>query len=482
MKYNFIKSIAVAALVATSLTGCINDDDYGVPNAECVEQSLTANKTIAEVYAAAPNVAGQYTPAQVEALKYTADDVIEGYVVSNDERGNFFKIVYLQTKPTDGSAPIGFNVAIDKNTLFGANFIPGRKVFIKLKGLFAVKQYNTLAIGDMYVNNDLSPSDPAATFSFGRIPEFKYADNIIPGCTEVSEDELARPLTLAQAVTNANLNTLIDLQNVQFADGEPGEPYYDANNDIGGATNRTLTSGSTTLIFRFSSFANFSGKAIPSGSGTVRGVLTKYGSDFQFMVREESDIQLDQPRIDSAPPIGGTALVYGPYNETFESYAVANKVFPNAINDAATGSRYWQVATFGGNKYIQMTSFGGAAESNRTLFVVPANFGTATDAGNAGSFQFQSKDGYNNGGVLKVYYSTNYVPGGDVTTATLVDITSNFAIATGSASGYATNFTNSGIYAAPVSLAGNGYFIFEYKGSGITGLTTTMQLDNIKVQ
>jgi Family of unknown function (DUF5689) len=476
MKYNFIKSIAVAALVATSLTGCINDDDYGVPNADCIEENLAANKTVAQVFAAAPNVLSSYTAAQIEPLRYTADDVIEGYVVSNDERGNFFKTVYLQTHPTDGSAPVGFSVAIDKNTLFGANFVPGRKVYVKLKGLFAVKQYDALAIGDMYVNNELSPSEPAATFSFGRMPEYKYANFVIAGCSEVSEDELARPLTLAQAVTNANLNTLIDLQNVQFADGEPGLTYYDADNDIGGATNRTLTSGSNTLIFRFSSFANFSSKLIPSGSGTVRGVLTKYGSDFQFMVREESDIQLDQPRIDSAPPIVPGTLTYGLYNETFESYAANNQIFPNAINDAAVGSRYWQVKTFGGNKYIQMSSFGGTAEANRALFIVPVDFTAAS------ILNFQSKDGYNDGAVLKVYYSTNYTPGGDINAATLTDITSTFAIATGSTSGYATNFTNSGNYNIPASLTGNGYFIFEYTGNGNGGPTTTMQLENIKVQ
>jgi hypothetical protein len=66
--------------------------------------------------------------------------------------------------------------------------------------------------------------------------------------------------------------------------------------------------------------------------------------------------------------------------------------------------------------------------------------------------------------------------------ATLVDITSSFTIATGTTSGYANNFTNSGDYVIPASLTGNGYFIFEYSGNGVGNvLTTTMQLDDIKV-
>ena len=97
-------------------------------------------------------------------------------------------------------------------------------------------------------------------------------------------------------------------------------------------------------------------------------------------------------------------------------------------------------------------------------------------------FSFKSKDGYNVGNVLKVYYSTNYTAGANIGQATLVDITSSFTIATGATSGYAVNFTNSGDYTIPATLTGNGYFIFEYSGNGVGNvLTTTMQLDDVKV-
>ncbi len=45
---------------------------------------------------------------------------------------------------------------------------------------------------------------------------------------------------------------------------------------------------------------------------------------------------------------------------------------------------------------------------------------------------------------------------------------------------FVSEFINSGIYAIPNSLTGNGYFIFEYNGT--TGITTTMQLDDIVVK
>lgn len=463
---HYIKSAVLALAVSALLTSCV-DDDFGTPNMNCVEPALTVNKTVADVKATTPT---SYT-------KYTADDVIEGYVTSSDERGNFFKAVYFQTKPTDGSAPVGFTVAIDKTTLFGANFYPGRKVYVKLKDLYSMLQNGILSIGDQYTSNGLDPQDPNAVLAFGRIPEYKYAQYIVPSCVEVSEEQLVRQMTITQALNDANLGTLIELQNVQFTDAEVGQTYYDENssNTAGGATNRYITDATgSTLAFRTSSYANFSGNKISAKSGSIRGVLTKYGSDYQFLARSEDDIKLTSDvRIDPAPPIVGTSLVYGAFNETFESYATNASTFPNAINDAAVGNFYWQVKSFSNNKYIQFSAYNNTSAENRVLYIVPANFSTNKN------LSFQTKDGYNNGNVLKVYYSTNYTPGGNIADATLVDITANFSIATGSSNGYATNFTNSGTYAIPAT--GQGYVIFEYAGSA-AGVTTTMQIDNVKLQ
>ena len=110
----------------------------------------------------------------------------------------------------------------------------------------------------------------------------------------------------------------------------------------------------------------------------------------------------------------------------------------------------------------------------KAVFVVPVDFTAAN------KFSFKTKDGYNDGQPLKVYYSTDYVPGGSYSQATLVDITSSFSLADGSTTGYAATFTSSGDYIIPASLTGNGYFIFEYDGT--TGKTTTIQIDDIKIQ
>ena len=132
---------------------------------------------------------------------------------------------------------------------------------------------------------------------------------------------------------------------------------------------------------------------------------------------------------------------------------------------------------FNGSKYLQTSAFNNGC--SKVYFIVPVNFTLAN------GFSFKTKDGFNDGNPLKVYYSNNYIPGGNITQASLTDITSNFIIADGknsipsTSTGYAANFTNSGTYSIPTSLTGNGYFIFEYDGT--TGNTTTIQLDDIVI-
>ncbi|NUY81245.1 hypothetical protein HUK80_10090 [Flavobacterium sp. MAH-1] len=468
--------IKISGLLLLSIglfTGCVNDDDYSAPQNECVDPGLTANKSVADVKLAATS-----TP-----VEYMADDIIEGYVTSNDEKGNFYKTVYLQTLSTDGSLPIGFSLPLDLTTSFGEGFYPGRKVYIKLKGLHTAIVDGILSIGGIYQPN---PNEPA---EIGRLNETEWKNFVFLSCDEVAESQLVTAVNFTNLFQNQYQGLLVDIQSVQFADSSLGRKFYDVDSG-GGATNHLIESATLPQtggqeFIRFSSFASFAGQMVPEGSGTIRGVLTKYQDDFQFLVRSQSDLHLDGPRVDPYPAVGGSAIVYsGSFTENFESYSAGSNttgqyIFPKYINDAVVGSRYWRVRSNGTpvNKFIQMTSFGGTPENNRTLFIVPVDMTAAN------TFKFDSRasflvTGHNS---LKVYYSMDYIPGSDITDATLVNITSNFSISTGTTSTGA--FTPSGTYNIPSNLTGNGYFIFEYIGSGISdpAFTTNMDLDNIVV-
>jgi len=59
----------------------------------------------------------------------------------------------------------------------------------------------------------------------------------------------------------------------------------------------------------------------------------------------------------------------------------------------------------------------------------------------------------------------------------LVDITSSFTVGT------STSFVSAGTYTIPAAVTGNGFFVFEYTGSGLSNprLTTNFGIDDITV-
>ncbi len=459
---NKIRTTFIIGVIAF-FTSCVKDTFKTPVLDNCINPGLSKTKEVVTIYKMAINPVAKSPSVIPNTPIYSADDIIEAYVISSDEGGNFYKSMYFQ--PLDGSK--GFNFSIDEVNVYTKNLQPGKKVFVKLKGL-AFANPTSLATGLTF------GAPPTEQYVVDRLSGLTYKNYIIPSCDMVNENDIVHPITLAQANTDTYLNTLVEFDNVQFSD-ESSSGMFDTFRNDDYDSSIYITNGTNSMIVRTSRFANFAGYQVPSGRGKIRGVLTKYNTGYQIIMRTERDAKMPNPRVDYILPIGGTALKYLPtFSETFQSYAVTTKgaVFPKYVNDAYFGSRYWDVKLQGTNKYIQMSSFGSGG-SNKTYLAMPVAF----TPGN--KFSFKTKDGFNLGSVLKVYYSTNYVPKGDMSKATLVDITSNFIISSGSLTGYATNFTNSGNYVIPVNLTGNGFFIFEY--SGTSTRTTTMEIDDIIV-
>lgn len=448
LKYTFAALALVATLVTTS---CANSDDVSVP--EIKYHQATPTITLDELYA----------KANTTLQQYTENDVLEAYVASSDAGGTFYKSVSLQN--LEGTK--GFSISVDMYNISN-DMAPGRKVYIYLKDLYFSIVNGSLVLGDIYEET-----------SVGRLRPQDFYKKVFPSNVLVPETELMKTITLADLKNDNHINTLVEIENVQFSDDAIGKTFYDPNNVLGGATNHNIVDPTGTMIFRTSEFAKFASNVVPENNGKIRGVLTKFNSDYQFMARTLSDIQLTNPRVRPVTAIGGTNMTFAPtVNENFESFEVAAtaSTFPQYGNDYTLGGRYWAVKTFQSNKYIQLTAFGNSAETTKSYFIVPVQFN-----GN-NSMSFETKDGYYNGNVLNVYYvpAANYTYGDYINTAGFTNITSQFTYSTGTASGYAANFTPSGNYQFPSSVTGNGYIVFEYSGSKT--VTTTIQIDNIKFQ
>lgn len=262
----------IVIITTVLLSGCVNNDDYSTPNLVCSDTALT------------PTMLSQEIQATTSIQEYEDNDIIEAYVVSSDRSGNFFKTISFQSPDKS----FAFSVPVDDNSLF-VNFEPGRKVLIKLQGTYYQIYNGSLEIGAIDVSQGYA--------IVGRLSTFEYKDILNRSCTVVNEEQLLQYPTIPELLNDTYINKLVELQNIQFTNDAPGETYYDQTNDTGGGTNYLITDeAGNTVIFRTSSFAHFAGNIIPAQSGTIRGVLTKYGNTYQFMVRTEEDIKLTSPR------------------------------------------------------------------------------------------------------------------------------------------------------------------------------------------
>jgi hypothetical protein len=454
MKTSIIKSIFAFALL-TAFTSCTESDNgYDSVSKEVPTYELTTTKTVATVIATATT-----TPTV-----YTNDDVIEAYVTSNDAGGNFYKSISFQDVQTGGPAPLGFSVSVNQSMLFERGFYAGRKVYIKLKGLAIAKIFGTLQIGHI---------DPTNNTRISGIEGLEMSNFLFPSATIVDESTLVRHMTLAAAATDIVQNTLIEIDNVQFSDNSLARTYFDV--DSGGvATNQDIvdaTNFGRSRYCRISKFAPFSTGNVPTGRGTIRGVMTKYNSDYQFLVRSESDFKLTSPR---------TYNFVSTLNENFTSYTASGSynvfttptAFPNYLNFAPVGDKKWFVKTGG---FLEMSAFGGTIEDTKAYFIVPVNMTAASSI----KFDLKSTFFLNSLG-FKLYRTTDYVPGMKIQDATLTDISTACNQAFPTANATLTAVT----YNIPTAVTGNGYFVFEYVGTNIaTGpaVTTTIDIDNIIV-
>ena len=458
----FFKNVFIATTALLTVSSCVDNDDFDIPPVNCNDR-WEANTDIAAVKA----LNDTSTPFQI-----TTDSVLEGYVVSSDETGNFFKSVTIQDSPSNPSA--GMTIEMDVTNTYN-RFPVGSRVLVDLNGLYVAKDRGSYKVGSTF--------DTDGVLRVGRMAEVDALAHVAASCDPVVEITPQSFSRIPDALNESNVNTLIRLENVQFQSAGNGQTYYDENNAFGGATNVVVEdSEGNTMVLRTGSFADFAADILPDGSGSLTAVLSAYSnsnnvtpSTFQMFIRDTSDVNFDQPRMEIVSGIGaiggGNASYEACYAEDFTSFNADLVNFADYINYAYNGDRYWTVKDFGNNKYIQMTAFNANAEIE-TYFIVPVNFSDAD------TFSFKSKDGHNNGNPLSVYYTTSYQIGDDVNPASLTDITSEFTISTGNTNGYGETFVASGDYDLS-GITGNGAIMFKYSSAG--GVTTTIQLDDIMV-
>lgn len=436
---------SVAAIVWLFTASCLkrfeDPADYTPP-------ATTANMTIRELRNL--HTLGNFT-------QVTADRIITGIVVANDATGNFYKSITIQ----DATAAIQVNIdGFDLNALFPI----GRRVYIKVKDLWLSDFRRYVQLGGS-VNRSVPASPELAPIPMALLDKY-----VVRG----EAGQRVNPLVLnINQLSDQYQGMLVSINRVEFIPVDANKLYADAVNKV--AVSRTFGDCfGNAMVMRTSGYASFASARTPAGHGSITGIYTVFNNTGQLVIRDTTDIDMRNTRCSSGSPV---VLL----NEDFETTIPGSDVtLFGWQNIAESGGRKYAAKSFSFNNYAEISAFN-SAQSNMTSWLISPAFDLNSTANEI--LSFKTKDGFNNGAVFQVLISTNYNGGNTPWTATWTNL--GGTIATGSTTGFAPNWTNSGNISLATFSGTNVYIAFRYAGADpATGTkrTTTFQLDDIRIQ
>ena len=261
--------VVFAIMTATLVMSCVKDRDFDALKGIC-NSDLITNATYAEVKDLYDD----------KTIQIQDDLIIEAYVISSDEAGNFFSVLHFQDSPSDPNA--GFQIEIDLRD--SHLFYPvGSKILIKLKGLYLGKSKDVFKIGGVFTS--------FGTISVGRLPRAILDQHIYVSCDAV---ETIRPTPVSIDNLQENMtNTLVQFDALEIIEEELGLSYAIDREE----TERTLIDcNDHEIILVNSGFSDFKTQTLPKGNGTIMGVLKRENDNYQLVIRSLEDIDFSQQR------------------------------------------------------------------------------------------------------------------------------------------------------------------------------------------
>ncbi|TMU55320.1 DUF5689 domain-containing protein [Flagellimonas algicola] len=256
-------------ILSAIISACVPNTNFDVPKPYC-DNVLSANTTFQELE-------GMYSG---ETFQIQEDLIIEGYVISSDEEGNFYNEIYLQDKTKEPTKGLLLEAELSPAHL---RYPLGNKVLIKLKGLFLGISGETLRLGSSFTS--------FGNLSVGRLPAIKVQDHLVSVC---EEGGLVTPtLTTITQMDQVGLNTLIQLNDVEFGEEELGLNYAEPQEE----TIRVLQDCEENRIELLTSgYSDFQAELLPEGNGSIMGILKRDGEKYQLVIRDVTDLDFANER------------------------------------------------------------------------------------------------------------------------------------------------------------------------------------------
>ena len=366
-------------------------EEFSIPLPEDSETSIVSNTKIDVIKSILLQSGDTYYQFPVED-----NAVFEGYVISSDETGNFYKSLIVQDKIENPTC--GIEILIDKSDLFTL-YNPGRKVFIKLAGLTISQNNGNFFLGYLNLNQVVSIPE---SFIHKHVIRSLQIEQIQPNKIGINEfDQL-------------KINTLVQLNNVQFRRDELGKSYageifdqYSGEREIVQCDNELSTFVST------SSYANFRAHIIPNGFGNISGILRKdyYGEKYVLVVNNLSQIDLGgenrcDPNFYNCPEQSENnenVIFFENFEDIKNAKELTEKGWLN--ENIHLGNEKFERKVSEGNAFMRISAYDSGENSLEAWLVSPK-----IDITNKVNCQlsFQTRANFDNGKLLTVWISTNF--------------------------------------------------------------------------
>ena len=470
MKTIKFKTFATAIIACFALVACVQDDDFTVPSSVGVEENENLNDLLSRIEAGEVQlITIEQLKAQFisgdEATEIVSEIAVKGYVSSSDATGNFYKEFFIQDKAEGATSAI--KIALNQVDSYN-QFNMGREVYVYLKNLYLGEANG--GDGVYTIGGAMNSDGEVEALTANEVPMYLFRSgntlNIVP--------------KTVSALSSNDVGIFVTLSDVEFTTNSVGQPYVSPNDDYD--TQHTIQRCTgfnySTFLLETSAFASFKNEVLPSGGGSISGVVSKdyYGDNLVLALNTSDDVQMNGDRcelldINDFSPI---------FEDDFESYPNYTSLNGNGwTNYIEAGSRDWFIKITtddqnAGSKMVSLGSYNTGDASTIAWLITPV---IDLDAQGEEFVKFISSNSFADDSELELLISTDW-DGTEATIESSIWDTLNANIV--SDSEYYKNWVDSGLVDLS-SFSGNAYVAFKYIGSGEASMDGTYEIDNFQV-
>ena len=463
-----IKFRTFAAVIITCLVtvACVQDDDFTIPSSIGNEENENLTNLLSRIEAGEVQlITIDQLKAQFisddEATEITSEIAVKGYVSSSDATGNFYKEFFIQDAAEDATSAIKISLnQVDSYNQFNM----GREVYIYLKDLYLGEANG--GDGVYTIGGDMNSDGEVEALTANEVPMYLFR----------SENSYTIVPKVVSALSSNDVGIFVTLNDVEFTTSGVGQPYVSPTDDYD--TQRTIQRCTgfnySTFLMETSAFASFKNEILPSGGGSISGVVSKdyYGDNLVLALNTSDDVLMDGSRCELLDINDFTEIISEDFQSAIHN---TNLDFPGWTNFAEEGAWVWRERVYSGNGYTEFSTYNSPDDVNIAWLISP---GVDLDAQENEFLNFKMAQHHlqSDLNTAEVFISTDF-DGSNVLGATWISVSANLP----SQSNSWYQFVDSGLIDLS-SYSGTLHVAFKVTGSGTDQtLDGAYQLDDFTI-